>query len=542
MADSSDQLRALFDAALAHTGADRAAFVDGSCPDDGVRIELRRLLAAHDRAGTFLDGVALATLGDIPTGWTGRRVGAYEIGHEIGRGGMGVVFLATRVDEVFHKQVAIKVLRSALDGPELVDRFRRERQILAGLDHPNIAHVMDGGTTTEGLPYVVMDYVEGQPINAFCRAHHLSIVQRLQLFQTLCATVHYAHQHFVVHRDLKPSNIVVTGDGQPKLLDFGIAKLLQSELPAETGTGLRPMTLDYASPEQITGGVITTASDVYSLGVILYELVSGERPYPRDSQSERDTMRHICEDVPEAPSKAIRDGSDGDPSMQSRRRQLAGDIDTIVLKALQKAPSRRYSSPEELSADISRHLAGLPVLARKDTLAYRTAKFVRRHNVAVAATVLVIVALVGGVVGVVREARVAERQRTLADAERVKAEHRFNDVRRLASSFLFEFHDAIAHLPGSTPARKLVVSKALEYLSSLEAESGSDVSLQQELATAYDRVQPLPEAPSSVMKKWAAPSLRRAILRARSGIFEPRCRCVSNGSSSSLTMLRSRSE
>jgi serine/threonine protein kinase len=227
----------LFDAASARTGADRAAFVRESCSDEGLRIDLERLLAAHDRAESFLDGPAFASLGEGLTGWAGRRLGVYEIEHEIGRGGMGVVFLATRVDEVFHKQVAIKVLRSTLDGRELLDRFRRERQILASLDHPNIARVIDGGTTEEGLPYVVMEYVEGRPIDTFCRDNHLSIPQRLQLFQTLCAAVHYAHQNFVVHRDLKPSNIVVTGDGQPKLLDFGIAKLLQSEVPATAERG-----------------------------------------------------------------------------------------------------------------------------------------------------------------------------------------------------------------------------------------------------------------------------------------------------------------
>lgn len=488
MTEPSDRLRMLFDAALAHTGTDRDAFVRESCADDSLRIELDRLLAAHDRAGSFLDGSALASFGEDLTAWAGRRLGVYEIAHEIGRGGMGVVFLATRVDELFRKQVAIKVLRSNLDGRELLDRFRRERQILASLDHPNIARLIDGGTTEEGLPYVVMDYVEGQPIDTFCRDQHLSIEKRLQLFQTLCSAVHYAHQNLVVHRDLKPSNIVVTRDGQPKLLDFGIAKLLQSDLPGETRTGLRPMTLDYASPEQITGEVITTASDVYALGVVLYQLVSGERPYPRNSHSEHDMMRHICDHMPEAPSKAIRDQTDSDGSIRKLQRQLAGDIDTIVLKALRKEPSRRYSSAEQLSDDITRYLTGLPVLAQNDTVTYRTVKFVRRHTIAVAATALIIMAFFGGVVAIAREARIAERERQFADAQRARAERRFNDVRRLASSFLFEFHDAIAHLPGSTPARKLVVSKALEYLGSLESEAGSDISLQQELATAYDRV------------------------------------------------------
>ena len=477
----------MFDAALAYTGAARDAFIHAWCPDDDFRHELERLLAAHDRAGSFLDGPALASIDGGLTVSTGRRLGVYEIVREIGRGGMGVVFLATRVDELFRQQVAIKALRSTLDGRDLLDRFDRERHILARLDHPNIARLIDGGTTEEGLPYVVMEYVEGQPIDAFCQHHRLSLDQRLRLFQTLCSAVHYAHQNLVVHRDLKPGNIVVTRGGQPKLLDFGIAKLLQSDVPGETRTGLRPMTLEYASPEQISGDVITTSSDVYSLGVVLYQLVSGARPYP-GAGTEHDLMRRICDQVPEAPSKALTRAADYGASIQKTRRQLAGDIDTIVLKALQKEPSRRYSSAEQLSDDITRYLKGMPVLARKDTVTYRTAKFFRRHTLAVAATALIVAAFVGGAMTIVREARAAERQRQAADAQRARAERRFNDVRRLASSFLFEFHDAIAHLPGATPARKLVVSKALEYLGSLESESGGDLSLQQELAAAYDRV------------------------------------------------------
>jgi tetratricopeptide (TPR) repeat protein len=485
----ADPLRALFDAALEHSGAARDRFVQASCPgDETLRLELQRLLAAHDRAGSFLDGPALASIADGVPNWVGRRLGVYEIVREIGKGGMGVVFLAMRADELFRKQVAIKVLRSNLDGRELLDRFHRERHILARLDHSNIARLIDGGTTEEGLPYVVMEHVEGQPIDAFCRDRELSLEQRLELFRTLCSAVHYAHQNLVVHRDLKPSNIVVTADGQPKLLDFGIAKLLETDTRGQTNSGMRPMTLAYASPEQITGGVITTGSDVYALGVVLYELLSGERPFPGSSQSDHEMMRQICDQVPDAPSRAITHEPADHGRGQTRLRHISSDVDTIVLKALQKEPARRYSSAEQLSDDITRYLTGRPVLARKDTVAYRAAKFIRRHRVAVAASAVIVMVFIGGAIAIVREARVAERQRQAAEAQRAKAERRFNDVRRLASSFLFEFHDAIANLPGATPARKLVVSKALEYLGSLESESAGDVSLRQELATAYDRV------------------------------------------------------
>jgi len=484
----ADPLRSLFDAALEYSGAARDGFVRASCAgDETLVMELRRLLAAHDRAASFLDGPALASVVEARD-WVGRRLGVYEIIGELGKGGMGVVFLGRRADDLFQQQVAIKVLRSTLDGREVLDRFHRERHILASLDHANIARLIDGGTTDEGLPYVVMEYVEGQPIDAFCRERQVPLEQRLALFQTLCGAVHYAHQHLVVHRDLKPSNILVTTAGQPKLLDFGIAKLLEAEAAGETDTGTRPMTLAYASPEQITGNAITTGSDVYVLGVVLYELLSGQRPFRGHNLTDAEMMRQICDQVPDAPSRAVVRAAAGAPSATHRPRRIPTDVDTIVLKALQKDPARRYSSAEQLSDDIARYLTARPVLARKDAVGYRAAKFIRRHTVAVAAAAVILLIFLAGAMAIVREARVANRQRQAAEAQRARAERRFNDVRRLATSFLFEFHDAIAHLPGATPARKLVVSKALEYLGSLELESAGDVSLREELATAYDRV------------------------------------------------------
>jgi Serine/threonine protein kinase len=377
-------------------------------------------------------------------------------------------------------------------------RFRNERQILASLDHPNIARLLDGGTTEDGRPYFVMEYIEGKPITEYADEHRLATVERLKLFGQVCSAVHYAHQNLVIHRDIKPSNILVTADGTPKLLDFGIAKLLNPELAAQTieatAMAVRLMTPEYASPEQVRGEQITTASDVYSLGVLLYELLTGHRPYRIASRLPDDIARVVCEEQPQKPSTAVAravtvEDTDGTmratitPESVSRtrdgqpdklRRKLSGDIDNIVLMAMRKEPQRRYASVDQLSNDILRHLDGRPVIARKDTLAYRASKFIRRHKAGALAALLILITLIGGVAATMQQ--------------RAKAERRFNDVRQLANSFLFEFHDAIEDLPGSTPARELVVKRALEYLDSLSREAGNDRSLLRELATAYHKV------------------------------------------------------
>lgn len=429
----------------------------------------------------------------------GQLFGRYKILSLIGEGGMGEVYLAE--DTGLNRQVALKLVRGSLPTKEILRRFHNERQILANLQHPNIAQLLDGGSSEEGLPFFVMEYVAGQPLNDYADANSLSITERLELFRTVCAGISYAHQHLVIHRDIKPSNILVTADGTAKLLDFGIAKLLNLEgatTAAEaTATVTQVMTPEYASPEQVKGENITTASDVYSLGVLLYELLTGCRPYRLKSRKPEDLKSAICEQAPEKPSAVGRrqtaDGREASDANEPRTtdnqpptgethpqsaiqnlKSLRGDLDNIVLMALRKEPARRYGTVNEFSEDIRRHLKGLPVTARKSTITYRSSKFVARNKIGVAAAALVFITLIGGIAATTWEARRANR--------------RFNEVRKLAHAVLFDYHDAIAALPGSTQVREKLVKDSLEYLDSLAKEAGNDVSLQRELATAYARV------------------------------------------------------
>ncbi len=481
--------------------ADRRVYLESACARDNLmRSEVESLLRSHLEDDAFLEQPAAVEAADLmastPGVWIGRRLGPYELLEEIGEGGMGAVYRAVRADGMYDKQVAIKLIRSGLSTGFFFSRFRNERQILAGLEHPNIARLLDGGVTEEGMPYVVLEFVPGVPIDAYCIRHNLSIPDRLKLFRTVCSAVQYAHQNLVVHRDLKPGNILVTEDGVPKLLDFGIAKILD---PEQEGTGgdrsltvMRIMTPDFASPEQVRGNPVTTASDVYSLGVILYLLLTGRRPYHVSSTAPHEIIKAICDTDPEKPSTAVtrlektKDSNNvvspvaleeqkgPDPKRVKLRRVLSGDLDNIVLKALRKEPARRYATVEQFSEDVRRHLEHLPVIARKDTPGYRASKFVMRHKASVAGTVVVAFTLVAALLITLREAHIAQR--------------RFNDVRSLANSLIFDVHDSIKDLPGSTPARKIIVDRALQYLNALNQESGSDLSLQRELATAYERV------------------------------------------------------
>jgi tetratricopeptide (TPR) repeat protein/predicted Ser/Thr protein kinase len=467
------QVKRLLEETFERPAGERSAFIAQACGEDEVlRRDVESLAAAADASWNILDAPAGSSEGPLEPSRTGERIGPYELIGELGRGGMGVVYLARRADEEFEQKVAVKFLSGGLADEVSRERFRSERQIVASLDHPHIARLLDGGTTAAGEPFFVMEYVEGEPLLDYCRQRSLSIRQRLRLFQDVCSAVQYAHQHLVVHRDLKPDNILVTADGRAKLLDFGIAKLIDSTgapRGGKTATLYRMFTPDYASPEQVRARPVTTASDVYGLGVVLYELLTGRKPYHVESPEPAELLRLVCEKDPEK------------PSVIAGSRELRGDLDSIVARAMRKEPERRYASASALSEDIERHLSGRPVLARRGTASYRTGKFFRRHRLAIGAASLLLVALGGGVWATLREARRAR-------AAEARAEHRFNDVRRLANSFLFEFHDAIRDLPGSTPARALVVKRALEYLDSLAEESAGDRALRRELAEAYRRV------------------------------------------------------
>jgi non-specific serine/threonine protein kinase/serine/threonine-protein kinase len=462
---------------------DRDAFIASACAgNDGLRREVESLVRSaveaetmYERAALWLPGAAQNVV-DLALGPAalGARVDSYRVVRELGRGGMGRVYLAERADGEFDQQVAIKFMGAGLLTEPLRERFREERRILAALDHPNIARLIDGGTTPDGQPYVVMEYVAGAAIDEFCEAQALSVRDRIALFRTVCGAVHHAHQRLVIHRDIKASNILVTADGIPKLLDFGIATLIDPSVPTpERGpTLVRAHTPESASPEQIRGEPITLTADVYALGNLLYGLLTGRLPYGETTGSEAELARAICEETPRAPSAMAR---------QIGRAPIDRDLDAIVLKALRKEPDRRYSSADALSEDLLRWLQARPVLATPDSRRYRAAKFVRRHRAGVAASGVALAAVLAGTAVAVQQAGVARR-------ERANAERRFNEVRQVASSFLFEFHDAIAELPGALRARQLVVKRAAEYLDRLSREAQGDAVLERELATAYQRL------------------------------------------------------
>jgi serine/threonine-protein kinase len=428
------RIKELFEAAADLPPQERTALLESECGGDAsLRQEIKSLLESDAQSGGFIEQPVSAIPRDLfpeveESSLAGRQFGAYQIIREVGRGGLGSVYLAARSDDEYRKEVAIKLVRRGLDTEDILRRFRTERQILAQLDHPNIARLIDGGTTDEGLPYFVMEYVEGEPVSRYCDAHALSITDRLNLFRKVCAAVTYAHQNLVIHRDLKPSNILVTPEGEPKLLDFGIAKLLgaEEELLAQTVPSLRVMTPEYASPEQVKGERVTTTSDVYSLGVLLYELLTGQRPYRLKTRTPDEIVRAITEQEPERPSTVIPERDEKskfDPPQADRNSKfLRGDLDNIVLKAMRKEPARRYPSVGQFSEDIRRHLEGLPVIARKDTFAYRTGKFIRRHRLSVVTATLIFLTLIGGVVTTTRQAKIATAERDRARRQTARAE------------------------------------------------------------------------------------------------------------------------
>lgn len=452
------RVRELFEAGLEIPAADRRQWLRDRCGEhQELEREVGTLLDAHDASNAFFDlPIQQPAAEDRPT-----RLGPYEVLEEIGRGGMGTVYRAVRIDDTFRKIVAIKVMGGFHLG--LTERFQRERQILARLEHPNIARVLDGGSQN-GVPYLVMEYVPGERINEYCESKKLDIRARLALIIQLCQAVDYTHRNLIVHRDLKPANVLITADGTVKLLDFGIAKILESEAP-EGLTRTLHMTPDFASPEQLRGLPATTASDVYGLGVILFQLLTGgARPRVTTGANLAEIIESASKDDPPAPSEK---------APASLRSQLRGDLDAIVLTALAIDPQRRYGTAARLEDDIRAFLQGLPVSAHADTLVYRARKFAIRRWPSLSIAAAVIVALVSAAAISLRQAQIAER--------------RYQDVRALATTVLFDIHDKIRNLPGAAEARRLTATKALHYLDALSRQSENDMVLQGELAAAYER-------------------------------------------------------
>ena len=423
------RVRDVFGEAYRLPADDRTAYLNRACGGDGeLRSEVASLLAALEKADGIFQPlpqglISTATNGVSPDRRIGSPLGSYRIVRQIDSGGMGEVYEAVRDDGKFQRRVAVKFVRSALSQGEMIRRFEAERSVLATLQYPNIAQLIDAGTTDDGMPYLIMEYVDGNRIDEYCDEHQLSIAERLQLFQVVCAAVRFAHQHLVVHRDIKPGNILVAADGTPKLLDFGIAKLLSEEgTPEErtrTGTGF--MTPDYASPEQLRGEPATTVSDVYALGMLLYKLLTGLKPYEFHSALPFDMSQTILNTEPTRPSgKAVAITVAGASAVKIRR-MLNGDVDAIVLMALRKEPERRYQSVQDLSEDIGRYLAHRPVTARRGEVRYRAGKFIRRNRTASIAVVIVTLALIGGIEGVVWQAQRAEHERDIARLEEKKA-------------------------------------------------------------------------------------------------------------------------
>ena len=512
----------LFERALALDGNERAVFLDETTDGDGeLRREVESLLAADGASADFMeqpavpDGIDVARL--VAADGAGERlVDRYRLLRKIGEGGMSEVFLAVRADDEYQKRVALKIIRHDMDREDLLRRFRTERQILAGLDHPNITRLLDGGTTEEGLPYFVMEYTDGIPIDQFCDDRRLSVRERLELFRVVCSAVQYAHQNLVVHRDIKASNILVGTDGTPKLLDFGIAKLLKPDQFAGqveyTATWMRPMTPRYASPEQIQGRPVTTSSDVYSLGVLLYKLLTGHLPYRFEDRPPSEMGRLVVEHEPERPSTSVgrvetdptaRDPTVGEitPELVSRarrtqpqqlRRQLAGDPDNILLMALRKEPQRRYASVEQFSDDIRRHLVGLPVLARADTLGYRTTKFLNRNRWPVAAAAAFVLLLAGFAVSMAFQAQRVALERDQARRERDRAEQ--------VVAFLediFEVSDPFAASGEDIAAREILERGAVRVEQELGDQPETQATLMSSIGAVYsglglfDRAEPL---------------------------------------------------
>ena len=502
----------LFLAAAELPPEERSRLLDRACVGDPLlRGEVESLLrfdsAVSSPLARILEAGASSVLLDARM--LGLRVGAYEITDILGHGGMGSVCLASRADDQFHRKVAVKFIRHGMDSTGAIGRFLRERQILAQLNHPYIAKLLDGGATEDGTPYFVMEYVEGTPIDQFCVGRSLSVDARCELFGKVCEAVAYAHRNLIVHRDLKPSNILVNPDGQPVLLDFGIAKILDESVPANPSATITTLlTPDYASPEQVSGLPTNTSTDVYSLGILLFQLLTGSKPFEFDSTKPLEMARRICEESPPRPS-----------SFRGNNK-LSGDLDVIVLMALRKEPERRYKSVDQFRDDILRYLQRRPVIAREDTFHYRAGKFVERNRAGVIAATLAAATLIGAVIATSHEAsranqslRVAEAQRVRAerehqagnqqreraiaseavaierakeaDAARASAQKRLIDMLDLSRHSLFEVQETLGHLAGALEARREIIASTMRYLDRLALEAADDPALLSMLVSGY---------------------------------------------------------
>ena len=473
----------IFQSALERAPSDREEYIKGACGnDEELRSEVESLLASDSDAEnvlhSLLEGdVEKLTRSSSPSE-TDRQIGPYRLMRELDHGGMGVVYLAVRSDDQYFQIVAIKMIRKGLETPALVQRFRTERQVLATLSHPNIGAILDGGETRDGRPFIVMEYVEGLPITLASESRRLSIRQRIELFRSVCSAVHHAHQKLVIHRDIKPSNVLVTPEGVVKLIDFGISKplapqLLPGELPPTESCQIM-MTPDYASPEQLLGKPLTTTTDIYSLGVLLFELLTGSRPYTLRDLSPAAAERLVCEQESRKPSAV--------ENLSTRtRKELAGDLDRIVLMAMDQDPSRRYLSAQHFEEDLLRYLQGKPIQARKPTAVYRLSKFVQRHRTPVlmaCATLVVIICAVW-----------------FDSWQSRRAARRVNQVETLANSTISNMTEKLQQSSTSVETQAALFHSELEYLDKLRQSSGNDPHVLLELAKAYERVGDLEGSP-----------------------------------------------
>src|SRR5215510_913302 len=498
-------IKETFSTALELPLPERESFLSNRSEE--IRREVEKLLSTYQEAQSFISTPIMIEKGLSPeVSPVGKKIDGYLILEKLGEGGMGTVFLAERHGQDFSQRVAIKLIKRGMDTDAVLNRFLIERQILAGLDHPNISRFFDGGSTSDVLPYFVIEYVEGESIREFCEHRHFDINDRLKLFTKICAAISHAHQQLIVHRDIKPSNIIVTTSGEPKLLDFGIAKLLSPD-PNETNgeptaTQFHVMTPEYASPEQLCGKMTTTATDVYSLGIVLYELLTGTRPFSFKGKSPIEIENAILSEEPLRPSDCeVRSkelSADGKATQAAKSnpstsavsrfrnqqlsvRSLKGDLDNIILQAIRREPERRYQSVVEFSDDIHRYLKGLPVKATGDTVGYRLGKFVSRHRGVVAATVAFILLLL-------ISTTLTGWQYFVARTQTAKSEQRLKELRAVAKSLLTETNAALKNLPQGLEIRKSIVEKSVAVLDNLAAEESDDPNFLSELADAYDEL------------------------------------------------------